>query len=117
MNKKVISLQTIDLKYKIVIEDVKKVIRSIIDKPFEITLYGSVARGEETNESDIDLLLLIDGPVDDGLMRLIWESIYPIELERDVVISLFIESKEIWETKYATLSLLFENIQREGIHA
>ena len=115
--KKKISLQTIDMKFKIVIDEVKKVTRSIVDQPFEVTLYGSVARGEETSESDIDLLILIDGPVNYALKQVIREAIYPIELEKDVVISLFIESKEIWETKYATLSLLYENIQREGIRA
>lgn len=115
--KKLRSLQKIDLKFIMVIDEVKKIIRSVIKQPFEITLYGSVARGEETSESDIDLLVLIDGSVNDGIKHLIRESVYPIELERDVVISLFIESKEIWETKYATLSLLYENIRREGIHA
>jgi len=110
-------LQAIDKKYRMVIDEVKKVIRSIITFPFEVTLYGSVARGEETKESDLDLLVLIAGYVDDSLIKFIRASVYPIELERDVVISLFIESKEIWETKYATLSLLCENIQREGILA
>lgn len=115
--KKKISLQIIDQKIKIVIEEVKQIIQSVIDYPFEIILYGSVARGDETNESDIDLLVLINGLVNYTLKQLIRESVYDIELERDVVISLFIESKENWETKYATLSLFYENIQRECIHA
>jgi predicted nucleotidyltransferase len=117
MKKKKLSMQTIDKKYKIVIDEVKKVIRSIIIFPFEVTLYGSVARGEETSESDIDLLVLIEGPVHYDLKELLWKSVYHIELERDVVIGLFVESKEVWETKYATLSLLYDNIQREGIRA
>lgn len=117
MKKKIRSLQTIDLKFRMVIDEVKKVIRTVIDQPFEVTLYGSVARGDETSESDIDLLVLIDGLVNYALKQLIWESVYQIELDRDVVISLFVESKRIWETKYATLSLLYDNIQREGIHA
>jgi len=117
MKKNKLTLQTIDKKYRTVIEETKKVIHSVIEQSFEVTLYGSVARGEETSESDIDLLILIDGPVNESVIKLIWESVYPIELERDVVISMFIESKEVWETKYATLSLLYENIQKEGIHA
>jgi predicted nucleotidyltransferase len=37
-----------------------------------LTIYGSVARTEETPESDLDLLLLIDGPVDFQLKQHIW---------------------------------------------
>lgn len=112
-----LTLQTIDKKYRTVIDEVKKVIHSVIEQSFEVTLYGSVARGEETSESDIDLLILIEGPVNYNLKELLWKSVYQIELEMDVVIGLFVESKEVWETKYATLSLIYGNIQREGIHA
>ncbi len=112
-----ITLQTIDDKYKVVINEVKKVIRSVIDQPFEVTLYGSVARGEETSESDMNLLVLIEGHVDCSLKEQIITEIYPIELYRDVIISLFIESKFVWETKYATLSMLYQDIEREGIRA
>jgi uncharacterized protein len=115
--KKKLSLLTIDEKYRTVINEVKKVIHSVVDHPFEVTLYGSVARGEETRESDLDLLVLIEAPVDFVLKEIIINAVYPIELHRDVVISLFIESKLVWETKYATLSMLYQNIQREGIHA
>jgi predicted nucleotidyltransferase len=116
MNRKM-ALQIIDKKYRIVIDEVKKVIHSTIDQPFELILYGSVARGEETSESDLDLLALIEGDVDYHLKELLWQLIYPIELEKDVVISLLVESKEKWETEYATLSMLYQNIQKEGIYA
>jgi predicted nucleotidyltransferase len=116
MNRKM-ALQIIDKKYRIVIDEVKKVIHSTIDQPFELILYGSVARGEETSESDLDLLALIEGDVEHHLKELLWQLIYPIELEKDVVISLLVESKEKWETEYATLSMLYQNIQKEGIYA
>ncbi len=115
--KRKMALQIIDKKYRIVIDEVKKVIHSTIDQPFELILYGSVARGEETSESDLDLLALIEGDVDYHLKELLWQLIYPIELEKDVVISLLVESKEKWETEYATLSMLYQNIQKEGIYA
>ena len=65
--KQEISLQKIDQKFRIVINEVKKAIQSVIDYYFEIILYGSVTCGEETNESGLDLLVLIDGPVDFAL--------------------------------------------------
>jgi predicted nucleotidyltransferase len=37
-----------------------------IEPAAEIILYGSRSRNEETSESDWDLLILVDGDVDDG---------------------------------------------------
>ena len=47
-----------------------------------IVLYGSCARGTETPESDIDLMVLLEGPVDASQeIRRIWEVLYPLQLE------------------------------------
>jgi uncharacterized protein len=105
----------IDSKYRLIIDEVKKTIDSILQQPYELILYGSVARGEATKSSDIDLLLLINGYVSFELKRLLIDSVYDIELKQDVLISLLIKSKEIWNTKYASLTLLYNNINREGL--
>jgi predicted nucleotidyltransferase len=47
-----------------------------------VVLYGSCARGTEETESDIDLLVLLEGPVDTAQeIRRIWEVLYPLQLE------------------------------------
>jgi len=47
-----------------------------------VVLYGSCARGTEATESDIDLMVLLEGPVDAGReIRRIWEVLYPLQLE------------------------------------
>ena len=54
----------------------------------QVLLYGSSARNEETPGSDIDLLVLLDGPVDAALeIRRIWDALYPLQLESDRLIS------------------------------
>ena len=53
-----------------------------------VVLYGSCARGTEASESDIDLMVLLEGPVDGAQeIRRIWEVLYPLQLESDRLLS------------------------------
>src|SRR5262252_162169 len=53
-----------------------------------VVLYGSCARGTEAPESDIDLMVLLEGPVDEAReIRRIWEALYPLQLESDRLLS------------------------------
>ena len=53
-----------------------------------VVLYGSCARGTEETESDIDLMVLLEGPVDGAReIRRIWEVLYPLQLESDRLLS------------------------------
>jgi predicted nucleotidyltransferase len=47
-----------------------------------VVLYGSCARGTEAGESDVDLMVLLEGPVDVAReIRRMWEVLYPLQLE------------------------------------
>jgi len=79
----------------------------------KIILFGSYARGDFREGSDIDLLLLFDENYnattkDDE----IYDKIAAIILENNYVISLIPTSMQLFETKKAPLYL---NIQKEGI--
>jgi predicted nucleotidyltransferase len=53
-----------------------------------LVLYGSCARGSDDSDSDIDLMVLLDGPVDAAQeLRHIWEVLYPVQLESDRLLS------------------------------
>lgn len=53
-----------------------------------VVLYGSCARGMEEPESDIDLMVLLQGPVEGAQeIRRIWEILYPLQLESDRLLS------------------------------
>ncbi len=58
------------------------------DRLAGIVLYGSVARGDDTPESDVDILVLIDGDYGllDEIERLV-DALYPLELESGKLIS------------------------------
>ena len=81
-----------------------------------VILYGSYARGEERDDSDIDILILIDKNKD----KISWnESEYitnpllKIEIETNVVICPVVYSKKGWENNRVTP--FYENVNREGI--
>jgi predicted nucleotidyltransferase len=93
-------------------------IRSSLEEAFGkrlkgIVLYGSEARGEATPESDIDLLVLLTGPIVLGRdLRTIIHVLYPMQLEMDRIIEAFpVDEADYLRGEYA----LYRNALREGI--
>jgi predicted nucleotidyltransferase len=87
---------------------------SATDPGATLILYGSYARGDFREDSDIDVLVLIDKDkvtMDDR--RRVSSSLYKIELETGVMISPFLSSKKDWASHKVTP--FYENVNREGI--
>jgi len=81
----------------------------------EIILYGSYARGQQTKESDIDLLILLHENITAETRKIIHSLIYDIALDKDVVISSIIKSSEKWNMPICQATGLYQAVQREGI--
>jgi predicted nucleotidyltransferase len=76
-------------------------------------LYGSQARGSADRESDIDVLVVLDGPVDAGAELARTEhDVAALSLEHNVVVSCFFVSRDQFEKERSPLLL---NARREGI--
>lgn len=80
-----------------------------------LVLYGSHARGEAEEGSDVDLLLLLDGEVDQSREILRSEAVvWPLALENDLVLSVIPISVETWNSSREPF---ISNARREGVIA
>ncbi len=83
------------------------------DDLVSIMLFGSWARGEATEESDIDVAIILKGKISPGqeIDRII-DVITELNLKYDVLLSVYPLSQEIYETRK---SPILSNLRREGI--
>ena len=79
-----------------------------------LILYGSYARGDHRDDSDLDLLVLVDK---DKITRFdqkrIKYPLYEIEFDTGTIISPLIFSKKDWEIRHRHTPF-YENVVREG---
>ena len=78
-----------------------------------LVLYGSMARGQTDEASDIDLLVLLEEPFDlfEELRRIV-ELLYPIQLESERLISAKPASAKEYEMGSVSL---YRSARREGV--
>lgn len=81
--------------------------------PLEGWIFGSEARGDAREDSDIDLLILVDSPtVSSQVENAIFSPLYQIELDTGVLINPLILPKSQWG---ARISPFFINVSNERI--
>jgi len=99
---------------KAILEELKREFQVIYgDRLVEMVVFGSHARGQAQAGSDIDVLVVLRGPVDD------WEegertskATAEVCLRHDVLIQRFFASEDDYAA--APISLL-RNVRREGV--
>lgn len=83
---------------------------------YDIILYGSVARGEATERSDVDILVVLNegDPPEELSTRpnKLSDLAFDIGLEYDVNMSLYIQKKELFESRQDRP--LLQNVLRDG---
>jgi len=85
------------------------------DPDAKIILFGSRARGKADDDSDWDVLVLIDHPLKNRMEEKKYRHpIFDLELEIEQPISVFVVTKSDWENKYIFTSL-YKSIQQEGV--
>ena len=93
---------------------IRQTVRAI-EPDAEVILYGSRARGDATADSDWDLLILVDGPVDAAREQGIRHRLYELEWESDEVLCSVICSREDWDSPLYRAMPFHQNVDRDGI--
>lgn len=106
----------------------EKKIREVLDKFAEeakkiygtklesLILYGSCARGDFENDSDIDILILLNVPLEsiNSERKRILDISEKLDLEYDVVLAPVVQNYELYQ-KYISVSVFYQNVEREGV--
>ena len=84
------------------------------DSILAIILYGSVARNDNTDESDIDIVIIIKNEMDDATKEQFIHWSAELDLRYDRVFSIIDIQEENME-KWGNVLPFYQNIQKEGI--
>lgn len=98
-----------------ILADVKKAVLARYPEA-TLILYGSYARGEQREDSDLDILVLIDKEkIEYEDRKKIVNAIFPIQLNADLVISPTIYPKNLWGAGYRQHTAFYVNVSKDGV--
>ncbi len=81
----------------------------------DVVLYGSVARGEGDDESDVDLMIVISEPITRFRRHEITDIVFDVNLQFGTNFSTLVVDKESWDTGMISVLPLRDEILRDGI--
>ncbi|MFW5891757.1 MAG: nucleotidyltransferase family protein [bacterium] len=82
---------------------------------YDIVLFGSVARKEANEESDLDLLLIIKENTTHEIRNNISDIVFEINLKHGTNISIVVIEKNKWEKGFTKLTPFYKEIQKDGV--
>ena len=99
----------------LIVEDlVSGILQILAEQAIRIVLYGSVARGTDTPESDVDIAIFVRSKLDDKKDELLSDLIVDLNLKYNKVFSV-IDIDEDRYLKWRSVTPFYQNVDREGI--
>ena len=95
------------------VQEIKELYGNSIDR---IYLFGSCARGQQNDYSDIDILVLLNVPDEEipAIRRNMRKSVNDIDWEYDVIVSPVYQSLKNFEV-FKEASGFYQNVLKEGL--
>ncbi len=81
----------------------------------DVILYGSRARGQAHEDSDYDILVLVDDTVSVPLKEKILAQVYPLQLDSGAMLTLMTYSRKLWNSPLHHAMPFHKNVEREGV--
>jgi len=81
----------------------------------KMILFGSRARGDAEPDSDMDVLVVLDGPVSKQSQRIVSDKAWEVGFEAGIVVVPIVVSRERWEKGPERASLLAMAVREEGV--
>jgi predicted nucleotidyltransferase len=97
------------------LQELKLKLVALFGPEVKLRLFGSVGRGDDVEDSDIDILVLLPGHVDHSTEERVFDAAYDLELKYGVVFGVVVYEKTFWDSELAAGMFLHRNIEREGL--
>jgi uncharacterized protein (UPF0332 family)/predicted nucleotidyltransferase len=108
------SQRTLPARDRALLDRIRDTVRAV-EPGAEIILYGSRARGDAGPESDWDLLVLLDGPVDRRREGAVRDRLFDLGLETATVLSVMVHSQDEWSSPRRRAMPFYANVMYDGI--
>ena len=99
---------------KILMELVDGILGIMKNRVISIILYGSMARGTNTDESDVDVAILMQGNLDKETEEKLSDFIVDMNLEYDKVFSVIDIDYDMF-CKWQKVTPFYQNVTEEGV--
>ena len=97
------------------VQELKLELQKMFGEDIELRIFGSAVRGDYRKHSDIDVLVLIPGRVDNALEEKVFDAAYDSELKHGVIFGIIVYGREFWGSELAASMPLYQSIEREGV--
>lgn len=101
-------------KEKAAIEEAKRLLMERFPV-VQVILFGSKARGDDDDESDIDLLVLTSSPVHWRERHAMTDALYPLQVTHGVIYSIFVVPADEWAHGLHAVLPIHDEIDRDGV--
>ena len=81
----------------------------------DVILFGSRARGDAQEDSDYDLLVLVDCKPTMALEQAMVEQLFPLEMRSGKVLTFLVYQRSQWNSPLCKAMPLHKNVTREGL--